>query len=204
MESEFPDNNSLTTNEWLHITTRSLERLSKIFKHINSKYYTQKFEDSFNYLHSDHYAMYVYLLSQEAALTLGNEKYADKFFYFNKIKHSIDIYHKVKLPEVFMFVHPLGSIIGNGSFDNFLGIYQGVTVGSKVGEFLYPKLGYNVTLFANSTLIGDCKIGNDVVIGANTFLLSKEVPSGHLVVGQHPNNKIFPFEQKSHEKLFHA
>lgn len=202
IEREFPDQIALSEREWEHITENALTRLSKIFKHVNNKYYTKSLEDSFDYLHSDHYAMFIYLLSQEASHTLGNENYANKFFYFNKIKHSIDVYHKVKLPEVFLFVHPIGSIIGNGTFGNFLAIYQGVTIGSKVGEFKYPQLGTNVTLFANSTLIGDCKIGNNVVIGANAFLLSKEVPNGQLVVGQHPDNKIMPFEQKPNEKLF--
>ncbi len=203
IESEFPDNIYLSEQEWSHITEKALLRLSKIFKHINNKYYSQNFENSFNYLHSDHYAMYIYLLSQEANLTLNNENYANRFFYFNKIKHSIDIYHKVKLPEIFLFVHPVGTVIGNGSFDNFLAIYQGVTVGGKVGEFKYPQIGKDVTLYANSTLIGDCKIGDHVIIGANTLLIEQEVPSGHLAIGQHPNNKILPFEQKQDEKLFH-
>ncbi len=203
IETEFPDKIILSEKEWTHITERALQRLSKIFKHINNKYYSQSFEESFNYLHSDHYAMYMYLLSQEAANSLGNENHANKFFYFNKIKHTLDIYYKVKLPEIFLFMHPIGTIIGNGTFGDFLVIYHGVTVGGKVGEFKYPQLGTDVTLYANSTLIGDCKIGNQVVIGANTLLMSKEVPSGHLAVGQHPENKIIPFEQKPHEKLFH-
>lgn len=203
VESEFPDNKILSETEWSHITEKALQRLHKIFKHINNKYYSQNFEDSFSYLHSDHYAMYIYLLSQEAANTLGNETYANKFFYFNKIKHSLDIYYKVKLPEIFLFVHPVGTIIGNGTFGDYLAIYHSVTVGGKVGEFKYPQLGTDVTLYANSTLIGDCKVGNKVVIGANTLLISKDVPDGQLAVGQHPNNKFISFEQKPNEKLFH-
>lgn len=203
IESEFPDGIILSDQQWTHITERSLLRLSKIFKQINNKYYSKDLESSFNYLHSDHYAMYIYLLSQEAAHTLNNENYASKFFYFNKIKHALDIYYKVELPEIFLFIHPIGTIIGNGTFDNFLAIYQGVTVGSKVGEFKYPQIGQNVTLYANSTLIGECKVGNNVVIGANTLLITQDVPAGHLAVGQHPNNKMMAFEQKPHEKLFH-
>lgn len=203
VKSEFPDDVTLSESEWTLITERALLKLSKIFQHVNSKYYSSNFEESFNYLNSDHYSMYLYLLSREAYLTLANENFAAKFFYLNKIKHSLDIYYKVNLPEIFLFVHPIGTIVGNGTFDNYLVIYQGVTIGSNVGEFKYPQLGTNVTLYANSTLIGNCKLGNNVVVGANTLLISNEVPNGHLVVGQHPHNKIIPFEQKQHEQLFH-
>lgn len=203
IETEFPDGVTLSEKEWLHITEKALLRLSKTFKHINNKYYSQNFEDSFNYLHSDHYAMYIYLLSQEAIHTINNENYANRFFYFNKIKHSLDIYHKVKLPEVFLFVHPVGTVIGNGSFDNFLAIYQGVTIGGKVGEFKYPQIGKDVTLYANTTLIGDCKIGDHAVIGANTLLIAQDVPRGHLAVGQYPHHKLYPIEKKPDERLFH-
>ena len=46
----------------------------------------------------------------------------------------------------------------------------------------YPVLGNNVTIYANSVVVGDVKIGNNVVIGASSLVL-KDVPDNSIVAG---------------------
>ncbi|MBE6322871.1 MAG: serine acetyltransferase [Bacteroidales bacterium] len=63
-------------------------------------------------------------------------------------------------------------------------IYQGVTVGrvhngKKAGV---PTVGDNVTAFAGSKILGNIKIGNNVIIGANAVVLS-DVPDNVTVGG---------------------
>jgi serine O-acetyltransferase len=63
-------------------------------------------------------------------------------------------------------------------------IYQGVTVGrvhsgKKAGV---PTVGDNVTAFAGSKILGNIKIGDNVIIGANAVVLS-DVPDNVTVGG---------------------
>ncbi|MBM7343812.1 serine O-acetyltransferase [Pantoea coffeiphila] len=82
------------------------------------------------------------------------------------------------------FPHPIGVVIGKGvSLGYDCRIYQCVTIGSKnKDDGLYPKIGDNVTIFANSVIAGGVCIGSNVTIGASTVVL-KDVPDNCIVVG---------------------
>jgi serine O-acetyltransferase len=78
--------------------------------------------------------------------------------------------------------HKTGVVI-NGMSEIGIGctIYQGVTIGSidKLGG-QSPIIGDNVTIYANSTLVGPIKIGDNAVIGANCFV-NYDVPANMMV-----------------------
>ena len=72
------------------------------------------------------------------------------------------------------------SIIG----DN-VKLYQGATLGAlspagmptNPGVRRHPKVGNNVVLYANSTLLGGAtEIGDNVIVGGNAFLTSSVEP----------------------------
>ena len=46
--------------------------------------------------------------------------------YLNKITH-LDLFYTVRMPEVFLLVHPVGSVIGR-ILQKFLAVYQNCTV----------------------------------------------------------------------------
>ncbi|EOX0078299.1 serine O-acetyltransferase [Klebsiella pneumoniae] len=85
---------------------------------------------------------------------------------------------RTKLP------HPFGVVIGKGVTIGYdCKFYQGVTIGAKLEDGVsYPVLGNNVTIYANSVVVGDVKIGNNVVIGASSLVL-KDVPDNSIVAG---------------------
>lgn len=65
-----------------------------------------------------------------------------------------------------------------------LTIYQGVTIGrvysgTRAGV---PIIGDNVTFFARSKVIGNVKIGNNVIVGANS-VVTHDVPDNVIVAG---------------------
>lgn len=188
----FPDGADLELNDWKKVVGSALLRLKKSFSHIKTSHYAGSFEETFNYLHADHYAMFLYLLSNEIFKSLDNEKMATKIFTLNKALHGIDAYYAIELPEVFLFVHPLGTVLGNANYGNFFAVYQGCTVGSKVGEYNYPKFGENITLYSNTSIIGNCEIGNNVVFAANSSVISMNVKANNLVFGSYPQNKLKP------------
>jgi len=91
------------------------------------------------------------------------------------------------------FPHPIGIVIGQKVVlgDNCI-IYQNVTIGSKntanYKNSKYPVLGDNVTIYPNSIIIGDVKIGNNAIIGAGSLVLD-DVEEDSIVAGT-PAKKI--------------
>lgn len=78
-------------------------------------------------------------------------------------------------------MHPFSSIINAESIgDNFI-FYQNVTIGTN-RDSNRPRIGNNVIVNAHSVIIGDITIGDNVWIGACSFV-SKSVPSDTMVVG---------------------
>lgn len=61
-------------------------------------------------------------------------------------------------------------------------IGQGVTIGGKSGWYEVPVIGNNVEISAGARIIGPVRIGNNVIIGANT-VVAKDVPDNCIVAG---------------------
>lgn len=102
---------------------------------------------------------------------------------------GIDIHPGAKIGEYFMIDHGTGVVIGETSIiGNNVKMYQGVTLGAKSfpldengnpikGIVRHPKIGNNVIIYANSTILGNITIGDGAVIGGNLWI-DKDVPAG--------------------------
>jgi serine O-acetyltransferase len=82
-----------------------------------------------------------------------------------------------KIPDVFLIVHGIGTIMGKAEYSNYFVIYQGCTIGASHG--IYPKIGAGVTITANSSVIGKSIIGNRATISTRTTIFQKEVPKDY-------------------------
>ena len=116
-------------------------------------------------------------------------KAADQVYYLNKILHGIDWYYEIRLPAHFHCEHPLGSVLGRAKYGDYLFVYQGTTIGGNRsrGVLCYPSIGENVILFSNATVLGNCKIGNNVAISSGTILINETIPNNSLVFGHSPD-----------------
>lgn len=107
------------------------------------------------------------------------------FWSLNVALHGIEISPLAKVGSNFRLAHTVGTVIGDGAIigDNVT-IYQNVTLGSKLydKELKYPTLGNGVSIYPGSIIIGDIKVGDNAVIGANSVVL-RDVPSGAVVAG---------------------
>ena len=197
-----PDGIEVSFLELEKIVEISLLKLKITFSYLNSKYYQDDFEKIFNLLNGDHYSMLLYSISRNFFIEVNNENYATKTFLLNKMLHGIDVFYKVKLPEVFLFVHPLGTVLGNANYGNFFCVYQGCTVGSKVGQYVYPEFGEKTILYSHSSIIGKCKIGNRVILGANSSIISTDVQDNSLVLGYFPGHTFKKVNEDNFKAIF--
>ena len=186
-----PDANPISDSDLIPYINSAYERILTCFKGIDNKYYGEGNDVIFNHLHSDHYCSFLYLVSN-SAYSDGDTHIATKVFLLNKYLHGLDLYFSVALPEVFMLVHPVGSVIGNAEYSNRLVIYQNCSIGSviKGGKYIYPKFGENVILYSRTSVIGECNVGNNVIFGANSFVINADIPDNCLVTGSFPNLSI--------------
>lgn len=144
----------------------------------------------FNPYHSVQYMIFLYYLSHEIYANTQNSVLCDKIYYLNKIMNSVDLFYAIELPQKFGAEHPLGSVMGRAQYGEGFFFYQGCTVGGtdgKNGEIYYPVLGENVQMYANSSILGRCKVGDNVKIGAGTLVKNEDIPSDSIVFGQSPH-----------------
>lgn len=171
----------------------ALRRCEYCFSHVTNKYYNRNGEAFFNPFHSGQWLTFLYYLSNTISKTdCGdgeNKNLADKIYYLNKIMNSVDLYHEIELPEVFFFEHPLGLVIGRAQIEEGLVAYQGCTIGGNFhnGEISYPRVGKNFRMFANSKLLGNCEVGDNVILSADACVKDTDIPSDTVVFGKSPN-----------------
>lgn len=183
----FPDNQRFD-HEINGVIDRVFERIEASFSKINSRYYQLNGCTYFNHLNTDHYASFLYLLSNEL-YRAKSEGAAEKVFALNKALHGLDAFFAINLPEVFLFVHPLGAVLGNANYSNRLVVYQNVTVGSDI-DGVYPSFGEGCVLYSGVSVIGNVISGKNCVFGANAFVRACEVPDSSTVVGMYPDFNI--------------
>lgn len=173
----------------LQITRDAMERVNDCFSVNLKKYFSTNGQARFNHLHSDQYAMFLYIASNVAYRVHNSSVIAEKLYLLNKALHGLDALYSIALPAHFSFTHPLGTVLGRASYGDYFAVYQGCTVGST-GLDSYPSFGEGVLMYANSSVIGACTIGDDVVVGAGALVVSTDIPSGSLVVGRGPDLRI--------------
>lgn len=160
----------------------------------SNKYFVKKnefYKDEafFNPYHSVQYMVFLYYLAHELYLNSKSLLLCDRVYYLNKIMNGVDLFYAIELPLHFGAEHPVGAVLGRANYGNAFFFYQCCTVGGAYvnGELFYPVIGENVSLFANSSVIGKSIIGNNVKIGAGTIVKNQDVPHNCIVFGESPN-----------------
>jgi serine O-acetyltransferase len=191
MNHLFPDGNDVSALALEALMPMVLHRLETCFCGLLGRHFRRDGVLYFEHLNSDHYSMFLYLLANEAYRAgLNSRDIALKGYLLNKALHGLEAFYEVELPEVFWFSHAVGSVLGRAKYGNGLIVSQGCTVGNKDG--IYPVIGEKVVLCANTTILGDCRIGSQVVLGAGCQLIDEIIPNFTTVVGVSPYARILP------------
>ena len=179
----------------------ALDRLEFCFSRIKLKYYIDSSGQTvFDPLNGDHFCMFLWFLANSLHLHTSDELLPSLLSQLNKRLHCLDLFYSVSMPDIFLLVHPVGSVFGNASYSDYFVGYQSCTIGADGPN--YPQLGSGVVCYSNSSIIGNCKIGNDVVFAANSFLLNSSVQEMSIVTGHFPNNRIHTNTQRTRARIF--
>lgn len=168
----------------------TLRKCEYCFSKTPNKYYCKEDCVYFNPYHSVQYMIYLYFFANTIYRAGIDNVLCDKLYYLNKVFNGIDLFYAVEMPSFFTAEHPVGSVIGKALIgDGFL-FYQNCTVGGfhfPDSRIAYPVIGNGVKLFAGSSVIGNCHIGNHVNIAAGTLIKNQDIPDFMNVFGQSPN-----------------
>jgi serine O-acetyltransferase len=179
---------------------RALERVEYSFSRIRRRYYRETETVRFDHLNGDHMAALLYFYGNTIWREDGDVEFPTRLFYVNKILHGLDLFYSVPMPDVFLLVHPVGTVLGKATYGDYLVVYQNCTVGADTD--VYPTFGEGTILYSRSSVLGDCRCGDNVVFAANSLVVNLHVPSDTVVVGQYPNHRFVPNRQSVRERCF--
>ena len=102
-----------------------------------------------------------------------------------EIKRGIEISYKVTIGPGLYLGHPYGITINDSVvIGRNVNIHKGVTLGrenrgKRIGA---PHVGDNVWIGINATIVGNIRIGNNVLIAPNAFV-NIDIPDNSIVIG---------------------
>lgn len=97
------------------------------------------------------------------------------------VKYGVEIGVSAMIDGPIQFPHPRNILIGEHvKLGKNATIFNNVTIGQNHGE--YPIIGDNVTIYSGTIIIGGISIGNNVTIGANSFI-NKNVEDDVVIAG---------------------
>ena len=124
---------------------------------------------------------------------LSHPLYQNKMFFLARLVSQIsrfftgiEIHPGAKIGKGLFIDHGMGIVIGETAhIGNNCIIFHGVTLGGtgKHKGKRHPTIGNNVLIGAGATILGPIKVGNNVKIGAETFIIMKDVPDNCTVTG---------------------
>lgn len=177
----FPDKSKVNSSIIENILSKVFKRIDFCFSKIDNKYFFDGTLTKFNHLHGDQYSMFLYCLSNTMFKNGIDVNYCNKVYLLNKLLHGIDAFYEVALPDIFMFIHPIGTVLGRANYSNYFLVYQRCSIGSN--HNIYPSLGEYLTLHPGSAILGNCKIENICSIAAESLIIDENISEGTLYIG---------------------
>jgi serine O-acetyltransferase len=171
----FPDGCQVTQADLTSGISDALGRLEHCFLRIKVARYCAEQQARFNHLYSDQYLMFLWFLSNSLWKKGSNENTLNKVYLLNKSLHAFDCAFDTALPDIFIVIHGVGTVLGKAKYSDFFAVYQGCTVGQTQGN--YPHLGRGVGLGAGASIVGKSDIGDYSSVGAGCALINTNVGS---------------------------
>lgn len=91
-----------------------------------------------------------------------------------KINQNMNIGHDIQME------HAFNTFLNAKSIGDHFRCFHNVTLGQKNGKT--PTIGNNVVVSCGASILGDCIIGDNVIIGAGCVVV-KSVPANSTIIG---------------------
>lgn len=165
--------------------------LARQFLSVRSRYFTNDGAAIFRLANNVQITIFLYKLSRGLFLA-GRRLDADRVYSLLRIISSVDLYYEVELPELWACDHPIGSVIGRGRFAREATLFfaQNCNIGNNRG--VYPRIGGNLHMFANSSLLGDTEVSGNVVLANGACAIDVGTLSDCVVFGRSPELVLKP------------
>lgn len=196
----FPDGMAFVGNDIKSAFSLGLDRLENSIKTVTLPgYHNNEGEPSFSHMHADQYAQLLYFFGNSLWSISQNRPVCDKLLAMNRVLHSLFLSYKCKMPEHFVLGHPIGTILGNADYGDFLVVFQGVTINTEQDENgkEAPHLGRGLFLGAHSKVIGKQTVGDRVSVGVGALLYKEDVPDDSVVLQENGKTIIRPRKKTS-------
>lgn len=192
----FPDG---TSHDLPRVVAAAFERVAVCFEPVKLGMYRRDGQPYFDHLHSDQYASFLYLASNEAHRA-GDAALAAKLYGLNKALNGLMCTYDTELPPRFLLIHTVGLMLGKATYGDYFVAVHGATVGTD--RAMRPRFGRGVILWGGSAVVGDCAIGDNVSVAAHAIVRNQPVPAGHVVAGAPPSLVIKPASRPLIEDFF--
>lgn len=172
---------------------QGLERVEYCFRHINmSAYSNDKGETFFSHLHMDQYSAFLYYFMNTLWRNAGNENICRKVMSLNRALSGLFVTYKTELPDIYLAYHPMGTVLGEADYSNYLMVLQNVTINTgTVGKTpCTPCLGEGLYMAAGSSIIGAEAVGNWVAVGVNATVYHQKIEDRKLVINRNGTSEI--------------
>ncbi len=118
-----------------------------------------------------------------------------KVYQLNKCLHGIDAFYEIELPDISLFVYPIGAVLGKANYSNYFLVYQQCGIGSN--HDIYPTLEEYVSLHPGASIIGNCVIEKNSKISAGSLIMDSNLEKDSVYIG----NTLSFVTKKSHKRL---
>lgn len=195
----FPDNKN-HPDELQRYMDEILYRTEYCFSKVNAKNFFDGNDVLFNHLNADQYAMFLYFASNTLYKNNSDTNLCTKIFLLNRYLYSIDVYYEVALPDIFLFVHAIGTVLGRASYSDYCIFYQQCNVGGSPDahdKLIYPTLSEHLTMHPNSCILGNCIVDKNCTMAAGSMLLNTNLNAQTLYIGN-PRDNVMKSRVREH------
>ncbi len=185
----YPDGGDLSDLQ--QFVDTALDRVEFCFSRVRLKGFFANGRARFSHLHCDQYAIFLYYLANSAFRQSPGHPIADKAYALNKALHALDAFYEVTLPDVFAVQHPVGTVLGRGSYSDHFICYHNCTVGANLDND-YPSFGRGIVMYGGSRVIGNTSVGDNTFVSTGAILIDGGVLEKNSIL-----HGIYPVAKRS-------
>ena len=99
------------------------------------------------------------------------------------------------LPDIFLLVHPIGTVLGCGTYADYFCCYHNCTIGANFKDE-YPVFKPGVVMYSGTRIVGATTVGANTFVGTGTIVRDAGVLPDNVVLygvtpaaGHRPTNR---------------